>query len=75
MAFLVQKLAALARPWEGVVYRSVAPHRAEPNEILSGEGSFQNGGRWNAPGSVRAVYAGATPEAAMAECLAYFRYY
>jgi RES domain-containing protein len=75
LAALAQKLTALATSWEGVAYRSVAHHRAEPNEILSGEGSFRNGGRWNAPGSVRAVYASITPETAIAECLAHFRYY
>jgi len=71
----VQQAAGLVRPWSGVAYRSVAPGKADPVEMLSGQGSFHNGGRWNASKSFRAVYASATPEAATSETMACFRYH
>jgi RES domain-containing protein len=43
--------------------------------MFSGRGSWQFGGRWNAPGTFRAVYASTRPEVATAESLAYYRYY
>lgn len=42
--------------------------------MLTGEGSRRNGGRWN-PKGIAVVYASFTPETAMAETLAHFRYY
>jgi RES domain-containing protein len=75
VSVLVQKAAGLASSWSGVAYRSVEPGKADPVEILSGQGSFHNGGRWNAPGSFRAVYASLSPELATNETMAYFRYY
>jgi RES domain-containing protein len=43
--------------------------------MFSGRGSLQFGGRWNAPGTFRAVYASTALEVATAESLAYYRYY
>ena len=64
-----------AVPWEGIVYRSAAPRYSGDGDITTGEGSFRMGGRWNAPGSFRTVYASLDPETAMKEALATFRYY
>jgi RES domain-containing protein len=60
--------------FEGVVYRSSTPKYATEADLLTGEGSRRFGGRWN-PVGIAAVYACLTPETAMAEALAYNRYY
>jgi RES domain-containing protein len=44
----------------GVIFRSVSPRYARPNDILSGHGAYQAGGRWNAPG-VYAIYGSLEP--------------
>jgi len=72
---LIEKTPRLARRWQGIVFRSVAPDAADHVKILSGQGSFHNGGRWNAIGSVRAAYASTKPEVALTEALAHYRYY
>ncbi|HVC94821.1 MAG TPA: RES family NAD+ phosphorylase [Pirellulales bacterium] len=56
------------------VYRSSTPKYANENDLLTGEGSRRNGGRWN-PIGIAAVYASLFPETAMAETLAHYRYY
>ena len=68
------RLAALAVPFEGVVYRSSTPQYATEADLLTGEGSRRFGGRWN-PVGIAMVYASLTPETAMAETLAHNRYY
>jgi RES domain-containing protein len=47
-------------PWSGVIFRSVSPRYARPSDILSGQGAYQAGGRWNAPG-IYAVYGSLEP--------------
>ena len=47
-------------PWSGVIFRSVSPRYARPSDILSGQGAYQAGGRWNAPG-VYAIYGSLEP--------------
>src|SRR6266446_1654002 len=47
-------------PWSGVIFRSVSPRYARPGEILSGQGAYQAGGRWNAPG-IYAIYGSLEP--------------
>ena len=71
---LIEKTPGLAKRWRGFGFRSVTPDRADAVKILSGQGSFHMGGRWNAPGSVCAAYASTKPEVALAEALAHFRY-
>ncbi len=56
------------------VYRSVTPEYAKETNLIIGEGSRLHGGRWNSSG-IAAVYASFTPETAMKESLAHFRYY
>lgn len=68
------KIANEAVPHDGVVYRSTAPNYSNPKDLLSGEGCRLHGGRWN-PMGIRAVYGGCSPETAMAETLAYARYF
>ena len=75
-----ERLAAAVRrlpsgPWRGVAYRSASPAYAGSRDLLSGEGVRRHGGRWNAAGAFPAVYASLTPETAVAEALAQFRYY
>lgn len=55
-------------------YRSTTPRYAREADITSGAGSRKFGGRWNPPG-IAAVYMCLTPEGAMEETLAHFRYY
>lgn len=70
-----RRLEAALVPWEGTVFRSATPQYASGDAILSGEGSRRYGGRWNPPDSFPTVYASLSPETAMAESLAHFRYY
>ena len=55
-------------------YRSTTPKYAKETDLLTGVGSSNHGGRWNPPG-IAAVYVSLTPETAMEETLAHFRYY
>jgi RES domain-containing protein len=71
----IWKCESLAEPWSGEVYRSAALRYAKTGDMVTGLGSAKAGGRWNPPGSFPTVYASLEPEAAMAECLAVFRYY
>lgn len=61
--------------WTGFTYRSTTLQHANSNDILSGAGSRNFGGRWNPPDSFRTVYLSDSPETAMAESLAHYRYY
>lgn len=69
-AKLLDRAIALA----GTVYRSAAPKYANSSDLLSGQGSRRNGGRWN-PVGVAAVYGSLTPQTALAETLAHANYY
>ena len=57
----------LFRPWKGTIYRVTTLKYRDPRTILFGEGSFRNGGRWNAIGSFRAVYGSTDAVVALAE--------
>jgi RES domain-containing protein len=57
---LIEKKSGCFKAWTGVIFRSVPPRYAAPAALLSGEGAFRSGGRWNAPG-VRAVYGSLEP--------------
>lgn len=54
-------------PWEGTAYRVTTLDYPRPKDILLGQGSFLYGGRWNAPGSFRAVYGSTSDVVAVAE--------
>ncbi len=68
------RLTAVSKPFDSVVYRSSTPQYATETDLLTGEGSRKHGGRWNPVGTA-VVYAALTPETAMAETLAHYRYY
>ena len=68
------RLVPLAIAFAGTAYRSSTPLYATEDDLLTGEGSKRQGGRWNPPG-IAVVYASLTPEVAMAETLAHNRYY
>lgn len=57
----------LFRPWKGTIYRVTTLKYRGPSEILRGEGSYWNGGRWNAIESLRAVYGSTDALVALAE--------
>lgn len=71
---LSQLLPNKTATFGGVAYRSCTMKYANELDLLNGEGSKRNGGRWN-PIGISAVYASLSPETAMAESLAHFRYY
>src|SRR5437660_984056 len=54
-------------PWRGMSYRATTLDYPHANDILSGEGSYRNGGRWNAIGALRAVYGSTSDVVAIAE--------
>ena len=65
-----RRLAAgpeIFRRWAGTAYRVTTLDYPSPAAILSGQGSFLHGGRWNAPGSFRAVYGSTTDVIAVQE--------
>jgi len=68
------RMVPLATAFTGTAYRSSTPLYATEDDLLTGDGSKLNGGRWN-PAGIAVVYASLTPEAAMAETLAHNRYY
>jgi len=74
LASRMSKLLQLANPFVGVGYRSSTPRYANESDLLTGEGSKRHGGRWN-PVGIPVVYLSLTPETAMAETFAHYRYY
>lgn len=68
------RLLPFATHFAETVYRSSTPRYANEADLLTGEGSKRNGGRWN-PIGIAVVYASLTLETAMAETLAHHRYY
>ena len=62
-----------ARPWNGMGFRFAAVSHAAPGKILSGRGSQEYGGRWNAAGTFPAVYCSLLPETAVSESMNRFR--
>ncbi len=67
--------AAILTRWEGHVWRFNAIAHPKPADVLSGQGAFTHGSRWNARGTFPVVY-GSTDEAvAVAEAKASDAYY
>lgn len=69
-----KRLADDALAFTGTTYRSCTPKYATTVDLLNGEGSKLFGARWN-PKGIAVVYAADSPETAMAESLAHFRYF
>jgi len=61
------KISPKSAPWRGVTFRSVELEYALPEQILSGEGSLNFGGRWNAPASFPVIYSSTQPGTAVEE--------
>ncbi|MFN2509715.1 MAG: RES family NAD+ phosphorylase [Chthoniobacterales bacterium] len=74
MGARIAQHADLLRPWQGTGYRVTTLDYPSPQSILLGEGSFLYGGRWNAPGSFRAVYGSIDDMVAVAESRANAEY-
>jgi len=62
-----------ARAWTGNGFRLAAVSHAGASKILSGRGSQEFGGRWNAAGAFPAVYCSLLPETAVTETMSRFR--
>jgi RES domain-containing protein len=63
----IGRISPKPAPWKGVTFRSVELEHAAPKHILSGEGSFKFGGRWNAPESFPVIYSSTQPGTAIEE--------
>lgn len=66
---LLAELRRGASPLERSFFRSVEMRHAHPDDVLSGEGTRRNGGRFARPG-VRAVYLAGDEETALCEVTA-----
>jgi len=64
----------LLRPWSGTLFRFQTAEFPTPEDVLSGVGARQRGGRWNPPG-VSALYGSTTDATALEESKANDRYY
>ena len=71
---LLASKPGLLRPWSGTLFRFQTVDFPTPEEVLSGLGAKQRGGRWNPPG-VAAVYGSSTDATALEESNANDRYY
>lgn len=60
--------------WKGTVYRVTTLKYRDPRIIVFGEGTYRNGGRWNAIRSFRAVYGSTSDVVALAESKANAEY-
>lgn len=58
---------SLFQPWKGMIYRVTTLKYRDTRIIMFGEGSYRNGGRWNAIESFRAVYGSIDAVVALAE--------
>ena len=68
------KLVGDGQEFSGTTFRSCTPSYASEEDLLTGEGSNLHGARWN-PKGIAVVYAADSPETAMAESLAHYRYF
>lgn len=66
-AYRLAQFSPTAAPWKGTTFRSVELEHASAEQILSGEGSFRHGGRWNAPETFSVVYSSTRPGTAVEE--------
>ena len=71
----IQQLITSAAPWSGTAFRATAERYANRDDLLTGVGSKQSGGRWNPPGLFRAVYLSLGVDTAVAEFLGQFAHY
>lgn len=65
---------ALLHAWRGYAYRVTTLDYPRPRDLLTGQGSFLYGGRWNAPGAFRAVYGSTADVVAVQESRANAEY-
>lgn len=68
-------IVARAGPIEDVIFRCAEPTYATKDDLLTGEGSRINGGRWNPPSSFATVYTAFSDATALAEAKANHLYY
>lgn len=72
---LEKRSSAWLGPWEGDCWRYQAIGFPSSKEILSGDGAYMNGGRWNAPDSFRTIYGSTDDVTAVRESRAVAKYY
>jgi RES domain-containing protein len=75
LARALARCAPLAQEWTGFVFRSSWPEYANRDDLITGAGAKNMGGRWNPRGSFHTVYASLDVETAIAEAVAYNRRY
>jgi RES domain-containing protein len=66
---VLQRELPAAIAFHGVLYRACDPIYANTRDLLTGEGSRTQGGRWNAPAAAATVYLAQSVEGAIAESL------
>lgn len=70
----LKDLPEIFQPWKGTIYRVTTLKYRDSRVILSGEGSYRNGGRWNAIESFRALYGSVDDVTALKESKANAEY-
>jgi RES domain-containing protein len=68
-------IVARAGRLSDVVFRCAEPTYATEGDLLTGDGSRKNGGRWNPPSSFATVYTAFSDATALAEAKANHLYY
>jgi RES domain-containing protein len=71
----IKACKVIGQSWNGYLFRFADPGYAKKHTLTSGIGSYKNGGRWNGPGSFRAVYASLTANTAIIETESWARYF
>ncbi len=63
----MQRCIPLRTSFAGILYRAACVRRANPEDLVAGEGSLLTGGRWNPLGVFCAIYASLNETTAMEE--------
>jgi len=72
---VLQGALPAAASFHGTLYRACDPMYANTRDLLSGQGSRNDGGRWNARGSFATVYLAQSVDGALAETLGLAGYF
>ena len=60
---------------DAIYYRMAGPSYTAPTDIISGQGAYLGGGRWNQTGVMKVVYLSDDPVTAVAEATEHHRHY
>jgi RES domain-containing protein len=74
-AAILRKHRPSLRPWRGDGFRSVSLRYARSDKLIDGQGAYQHGSRWSAPGAFRCVNLSTAADTAWRESHALASYY